>query len=303
MGFARIQNRRTVFGRLRIFFCLTAIITAALTVSTDRCHAARGHGVPSTGYLELDVQSNYSRIRLRRIGTVRTMAFVRDTGEEALETQVDLNRPHELHFDYLKYMFLSYAFRPQQERVLIVGLGGGSMVHFLKHYDPDLKVDAVEIDPTVVAIADRYFGVRSGGNVNVITADAFQFLADTENTYDVIYMDAFLKPSRGTDSTGAPLHLRTLRFYQDVQKKVKPGGMVVFNLNPHRGVRNDLDTIRDAFPQSYQFSLPSSRGLVVVASTSADREAPADLSQRAREVDQQFRASFVLENMLRRLVK
>jgi len=296
-----LQHDGTTFDRPRLALFVTTIAFLALLVSADRCHAARGYAA-NLGFVELDVRSNYSHIRVRRNGTVRTLIFVRDSGEEALETQVDLNRPHELHFDYLKYMFLSYAFRPKQEQVLIVGLGGGSMVHFLKHYDPDVEIDAVEIDPTVVAIADRYFGVRSGGNVNVVTADAFDFLAKTETQYDVIYMDAFLKPSRATDSTGAPLNLRAIRFYQDVQEKVKPGGLVVFNLNPHRGIRDDLNTIREAFPQSYQFSLPGSRGMVVVASVSADKEPKTVLVETAREVDRRFRASFSLEKMLPRLV-
>jgi spermidine synthase len=299
----RVKNRRSQWGLRPFALGLTITASLALVVSTDRCHAARGYGAASIGSVELDVRSYYSHIRVRRNGNVRTMVFVRDTGEEALETQVDFGRPHELHFDYLKYMFLSYAFRPKHENVLIVGLGGGSMVHFLKHYDPEVKVDAVEIDPTVVAIADRYFGVRSSGNVNVVTADAFDFLEKTETQYDVIYMDAFLRPSRATDSTGAPLNLRTIRFYQDIQEKVKPGGLVVFNLNPHRRIRDDLNTIREAFPQCYQFSLPGSKGMVVVASVSADREPATALSETAREVDRRFRASFSLEQMLRRLVK
>jgi len=43
-------------------------------------------------------------------------------------------------------MFSSYLFLPRPEHVLIVGLGGGSMVRFLEHHEPDLKIDVVEID-------------------------------------------------------------------------------------------------------------------------------------------------------------
>jgi spermidine synthase len=137
--------------------------------------------------------------------------------------------------------------------------------------------------------------------VSVITADGLQYLADTDAAYDVIYMDAFLKPSAGTDTTGAPLHLKTVQFYQDVQQKLKPGGVVVFNLNPHAKVRDDLQTIRSAFRQTYVFHLPGSRGLVAVGAASAERLSAAELTARAGDLDRRFRTSFSFERMSRRL--
>ncbi len=141
---------------------------------------------------------------------------MRDNGQEVIETLVDINQPHRLMLEYTRYMFLSYALQPKQERVLIVGLGGGAMVHFLARYDPQVKVDVVEIDPAVVQVAQEYFGVRSQGNVNIITADAFKYLAESQVPYDVIYMDAFLKPSGDTDSTGVPLKLKQAQFYKSL---------------------------------------------------------------------------------------
>ena len=110
------------------------------------------------GKLEHDVTSEFSHIRIRRRDDYRSMMFVRDTQEEVVESMLDLAHPNRLVVPYTQFMFLSYSFRPEQERVLIVGLGGGSMVHFLKKFDPELKVDVVEIDPAVVDIARRFFG-------------------------------------------------------------------------------------------------------------------------------------------------
>jgi spermidine synthase len=253
--------------------------------------------------LELDVKSDYSHIRISRAKNVRTLWFVRDSGEEVVESMVDLNKPHDLLVAYTRYMFLSYLFRPQQEKVLIVGLGGGSMVHFLKHYDPNAKVDVVEIDPEIVRIADKYFGIRSEQNVNVVTRDAFQYLKETASQYDVIYMDAFLKPSDDTDTTGVPLRLKTMRFYKDVQRKVKPDGLVVFNLNPHDTVNEDISTIRDAFAQTYVFRLPNHGGLVVVGSLAPQRLKPSALYTAAGALDRRFRASYSYRDMMRSLVQ
>jgi spermidine synthase len=253
------------------------------------------------GRIEREVRSKYSRIRVRKDGNVRTLSFVRDSGEEVVESMVDLETPHDLIIDYTRFMFLSYLFRPKQEKVLIVGLGGGSMVHFLKHYDPKVKVDVVEIDPVIVDLADKYFGVRSEGNVEIITKDAFDLLKNTEKQYDVIYMDAFLKPSKDTGPTGIPLRLMTIRFYKEVQKKLTPGGCVVFNLNPHAGVEDDIKIIRAAFPQTYIYHLPNYNGYVVVGSTAEKRVAPATLLTDAAELDRRFRTSYSFRGMASRL--
>ncbi len=282
---------------------LAAVVLTALLAVTKLSGAPQGYFPSPLGVLELDVRSEYSHIRLYRKDQVRTLVFVRDSGEEALETQVDLANPHQLRFTYLEHLFLSYVFRPEQQRVLIVGLGGGSMVHFLKHYDPGVQVDAVEIDPVVVRIADQYFGVRSEGNVRVITADAFEFLANTTDPYDVIYMDAFLKPSADTDSTGVPLRLKTIRFYQDVQKKLKPGGVVAFNMNPHARMREDIETMRAAFAQVYVFPLPGYQGSVVIASTAPERQRLPALLARAAQLDRRFKTSFSFRTMVQRLAR
>lgn len=273
----------------------------ALLFAASRCQAGGIFAAPYAGKVELDVQSEYSHIRIRRQGNVRTMIFVRDNGVEAWETQIDFGKPHDLRFPYTQFMFTSYIFRPRQESVLIVGLGGGAMVKFLQHYDPEVRVDAVEIDPVVVKLADEYFATRSDGNVNIVTADGLEYLANTKTQYDVVYMDAFLKPSRDTDSTGVPLQLQTVRFYQGIQSKLKPGGLVVFNLNPHADLDGDIKTIAEAFPQVYEFQILGSQGKVVVASTSPEREDVRGLYNRAQELDRRFRTSFSFQYLMRGL--
>ena len=253
------------------------------------------------GQIEYEVKSDYSRIRVRKKGNVRTLGFVRDSGEEVVESIVDLDKPHELLVDYTRYMFLSYLFQPTQKKVLIVGLGGGSMVHFLNHYDPKVMTDVVEIDPAIVKVAEKYFKVRSEDNVNIITSDGFEYLKKTEKTYDVVYMDAFLKPTDETDETGVPLRLKTIRFYKEIQSKLSPDGLVVFNINPNSGIDDDVKNIRDAFPQTYVFRLPNLGGLVVVGSLSQNAVRPVVLLERAAELDRRFKTRYSFRSMVRRL--
>jgi len=272
---------------------LTAILLLAALLPVP-ARAARGLG---TGAIEADATSDYSHIRIRRQGAMRSMNFVRDNGEELVQSVCNTKRPYELLTPYSRLMFSSYLFLPQQKRVLIVGLGGGAMVHFYEHYDPGVKVDGVEIDPKVVELADKYFDVRTQKNTKIITEDAFKYLKEDTARYDVIYMDAFLKPSESTDATGAPRRLKTTEFYKGLREHLSPDGIVVINLNVHTATNDDLATLRSAYPQIYTFRA-STPNVVVVGTWAKSRTSAADQREQARALDQRFKATFSFQSVL-----
>jgi spermidine synthase len=278
---------------------LAAALAGAIAVAEPA--AARPPSEASAGELEIDGRSEFSHIRIRRRGNIRAMLFVRDAGEEVLETQLDLRRPQVLQFEYLQFMFAGYLLHDQQRNVLIVGLGGGGMIHFLQHMDPQAKIDAVEIDPLVVRLADEFFQVRNEGNVHIAIGDGLKFIEETNKQYDAIYMDAFLKPSAETDGTGAPLNLRTRQFYKTLQTKLTPGGVAAFNLNPHPELEQDIRAIADAFPQAYVFPLARFRGAVVIGATQTKRVDQPELIRRGRELDRRFPTTLNFQEMARRL--
>jgi spermidine synthase len=286
-------------GQKRLVLAWIALALAAALPSSTRCHAQAAAN--QLGQVEFDGRSDYSHILIRRNGSMRSMIFVRDSGEEAQESQIDIRRPYELQFEYLRFMFTSYLFRETQEDVLIVGLGGGGMVHYLKRIDPKIRIDAVEIDPLVVRLADKYFGVRNEGTVHIETANGLKYISEARKKYDAIYMDAFLKPSADTDNTGAPLALRTREFYRQMQQKLKPGGVVAFNINPHQQITEDVRTIADSFPQTYVFPLAKFGGAVVIGATDKARIDQPTLIARGRELDKRFKTSVRFELMARRL--
>lgn len=270
-------RRLIVFGGMALLgFALRPAALAgeaAATVTAD--HPA--------GVLEFETQSEYSRIRIRKRGDVRTLLFVRDNGYEAVQSQLDLREPQVPRFDYMKFFAASFLLVPRPKAVLIVGLGGGGMVHFLRRVSPDLQIDAVEIDPVVARLAEQYFGVRPDGRTRIIVGDGLKYLAETQNRYDVIYLDAYLKPSAETDAEGAPRSLRTQQFYKSVQSKLSPHGLVAFNLNNHSGLVDDIRNIVATFPQIYAFPLAGEA--VVLGSTDAARVSAGEFERRADELD------------------
>lgn len=267
------------------------------------CHAAPA--ATSAGELEFDGDSAYSHVRVRRQGTVRSLTIVRDSGEEALQSQIDLRKPQVLRFPYLRHLFAAYLLQPQPKNALIVGLGGGGMVKFLDVVDPELNVVAVEIDPLVVDLADRFFDVRSGPRLEIVVSDGVEYLRTPGKAFDAIYMDAFLKPSADTDDTGAPLALRNRAFYRQIGQRLRPGGVAAFNLNPHRGVADDLADLAAAFGQTYVLRLPQGQGYVVVATREGKRRSASELRRAARSFDKgrRFRGLLSMEQIVEHLVE
>lgn len=261
-----------------------------------------GYGVPparaESEVLIHEVRSELSHIRIRDRGSLRTLYFVRDSGEEVIETSMDLRAPHVLQVLYTRYMFVSLLYRPQQSASLIVGLGGGAMVRFLNHFFPQVRVDAVEIDPVIVSIARQYFGTGVGPATRIFTEDGFEYLRRTSERYDVIYLDAFLKPSEQTDATGVPLRLKTVAFLRGLHQQLRPGGLVVFNLNYSNETPEDIENIRAAFPSVDVFRVPGSANVVVVGSLAERKPSDGELRDRGRELDRRRDHGFSFERFV-----
>lgn len=255
------------------------------------------------GPVEVEAKSDFSHIRVRKRGNVRTMMFVRDNGDEVGETRLDITTPHKLLTPYTQFMFASYLFQPNVKRVAVVGVGGGAMVHFVAHHQPDVVVDAVEIDPTVLDLAGKYFGLKASDNIHLHAADGLKFLAESEDQYDVIFMDAFLKPSGDTDETGVPLNLKTVEFYKSLHGRLTAGGVVAFNLNATPRSVEDVRMIQSAFEQVYVFRVGKEANYVVVASPAEARLPRSQLATQGRALDRKFRTSFSFARFVGGLVK
>jgi spermidine synthase len=230
--------------------------------------------------------SDYAHIRVRERGTRRSLLFVDPNGSERLQSSLDLQAPDRLELPYTRALFVSFLLQPSQPRVLVVGLGAGSMVRSLHDHLPDTQVDAVEIDPEVAAIAATWFGTRSGPRLAIHVADAFDYLRAPDGpTYDAIYMDAFLRPPAAADPAlrEKARRLKTTAFLWEVRSRLRdPGGLMAFNLIEREATTpTDLASIREVFPSVYVLAVAGTGNLAVLASTDPDRLPLGELRSRA----------------------
>jgi spermidine synthase len=113
---------------------------------------------------------------------------------------------------------------PEPKRVLVIGGGdGGTVREVLKHASVE-RCTLVEIDAMVVDACRKYIPLTASAlddpRVTVTIADGVEFVARTEETFDVVIVDS-------TDPIGPAQPLFGPRFYSDVRRILGEKGIVV----------------------------------------------------------------------------
>lgn len=73
--------------------------------------------------------------------------------------------------------------------VLVLGLGGGTVVHLIRHFFPQCKITCVERESLHIKIAKRFFKLPK--DVTVIHGDAYDVLSNIKNQFDWVLDDVF----------------------------------------------------------------------------------------------------------------
>ncbi len=229
----------------------------------------------------------YHRIRIEEDDEARYMYF-----DRTLQSAMTLKDPTALRLIYSRYTSLGFAFRVDAKKMLLIGLGGGSIPKKLNKEFPHLEIDAVEIDPEVIKIAKSHFGIKENKQLRLHAQDGRLFLTRTQSLYDVILLDAYF-----TDAM--PFHLATQQFFELAQRKLTPNGLIVANLisavtGPNGKIaRSFARTIRQVYPQVYLFasrrpdnvSLDTIQNVIIVATRDKQRVDIKEIVKRASALD------------------
>lgn len=183
-----------------------------------------------------------------------------------------------MYYDYaLAAPFLTQTGTQKAQDVLILGMGSGTYARQLLRYLPGTKVAGVEIDRKITDLAHEYFQLPA--QVPVTEYDGRAYLNEDHRTYDVIMVDAY------QDIT-IPFQMSSVEFFQSVRQHLKPGGVLVVNLNMHGteqgGIADWLaDTVAGVFPEVLTVDVPGNTNRELFA---GDRGLKASLAQNSRAV-------------------
>lgn len=136
------------------------------------------------------------------------------------------------------------------QSILVLGVAGGSVIETLKkEIKFEGQITGVEIDPVVVELATKYFGLGKYNNVSIVIDDAFEFVLKSKEKYDLIIIDIF-------QDTTMPNFLFEDFFINRINFLLKVNGFILFNtmvLNKNDSERN-FD-YRNKFDSNYSVRL------------------------------------------------
>lgn len=160
------------------------------------------------------------------------------TGPGGFQSGIELGSGDELFFWYTKEIARVVEVAPKKDDILILGGGTYTMPEYFASKYPQSKVDVVEIDPELQAVAEKYFFYNAPRNVRDINDDARTYINNTERRYDVVVVDIY-------NDSEIPFTLLTREYSAAMRRIVNPGGVVVVNI-----IANDKGSCRDFWEAS-----------------------------------------------------
>jgi len=271
---------------IMLFGCLL-VLAALLLLGRARFLPAAGAGLllalplqpllPTKGVIAAR-ESPYNYLQVVEVGPVRLLVV--DWGAFSAYLPGEFRTGE--YFDYLLLAPLLREAPPKDwlERVLIVGLGAGTVSKQITQAYGPLPIDGVEIDPEIVSLGRQYFDMTEP-NLSVAVTDGRAFLAGARERYDWVIVDAY----QGSD---IPFHLVTREFFESLAEHMSPGGVLAINVAWWRPddtvlLRRLVATVGAAFPQVWVITgISDQSGAVLLAGGPA--ASPDNLSRNAAAV-------------------
>jgi spermidine synthase len=239
-------------------------------------------------------ESLYNNIYVYQDGPYRTMSFgVNRT--IYTESMYNPSNERELPVPYTQFMTTSLMYAKKIDSILEIGSGGGRTSWYLHRSLPNVQITSVELDPQVVELSRKYFGIKDEPNFHVVSKDGRIFLSSSNTKYDVILVDAYRGPF-------VPFHLLTKEFYQVVKGHLAEGGVVAQNLEPTTMLFDStINTLHEVFPQIefYDASGTDQGGNVVIIAYDGVGYSPSELEQLAEKRQFDCHLTYDLRSMLR----
>ncbi|HEX8311116.1 MAG TPA: fused MFS/spermidine synthase [Chthoniobacteraceae bacterium] len=222
--------------------------------------------------------SPFNEIVVTDDGTgMRTLHFGDD---HVLQSMVKIGCPAHLELAYTRVIPSCLAYAGKIERLLVIGLGGGTLPLFFYSQFSQLTIDVVEIDPVVVDVAKNYCGFHEDARMRVHVEDGRDFIERAAGDYDVIVLDSFSNES-------IPPHLLTCEFLEVVRSRLAMGGIVVANVwtRTRNALFDDmLRTYRHVFEDLYILDVPDRNVKIFVALPQERPMTREEVLARTREI-------------------
>ncbi len=237
------------------------------------------------------IETEYNDVFITKRQNQLIMSF-QVAGWDYTKSVTNLLDPDDLPLRYAQVMSIATIYPEPMSKILMLGLGGGSISTYIGRFLPAAAITTVEIDPGVIAAAKTYFGLRETERMRYRAGDGRVFLTRGSERYDLILLDAY----RGGY---VPFHLLTREFYLLVKERLAPGGAAAFNV--HDGTKlyaSTVKTLGTVFPGLHLY--PTGLGEVISVATPVPAPDDETLARRAAALQERHGFRFPLPQLLKR---
>ncbi|HNA90279.1 MAG TPA: fused MFS/spermidine synthase [Anaerolineales bacterium] len=148
------------------------------------------------------------------------------------------------------------------KHMAIIGLAAGTAARQATAvYGEDLQIDGYELDDKIVQVGYDYFHMGSP-NLHVILGDGRLNLDRSEQTYDIIAVDAYRPPY-------IPPHMTTVEFFEVCASHLADNGVLTLNVGSTPGDRRLIDglatSMAQVFPTIHIMDIPGTLNTMIFA--------------------------------------
>jgi spermidine synthase len=244
--------------------------------------------------------SLYHGIFVYQQGSVVTLRFSKQPSVQ-IQSQVNLSNLREHLLEYTGLAFCGLLYKPQPQRVLVLGLGGGVIPREMHYYFPMADINVVEIDAEIPLIAEKLFDFHEDDKLRVYIADGRMFIREQLRLnpipkYDLVILDAF-------NGDYIPFHLMTREFLEEVKGVLADDGVVVANVfYSNRLFDAELATFLDVFGRCQAFfGVYSTNAILVAPGPAAPTLTIEEAASRAGTLQRKHRFDFNMLMVAQRL--
>ncbi len=196
---------KVYFYLLLLFFCSTFFTTVfAKTIHSER--------------------SLYRNILVDETGDLLCLKF-KTKHSKSQQSCMLKSAPNQLVFNYTKLLMSSLLLQPKPKKILIIGLGGGTLSNVFYQLYPNSYITNVELDEAVTKVARQYFNYFENEKITTAHQDGRIFVkrAGLKNKqFDLIILDAF-------NGDYIPEHLLTKEFLTEIKTVLTDDGVLAAN--------------------------------------------------------------------------
>lgn len=145
---------------------------------------------------------------------------------------------------------------PQDIRsILVLGLGGGTVIELLSGRYPRADITAVDIDQTIIDIAKQYFQIDTISRLRMLRKDASKYIHTTRH-FDMIIVDLFI-------GREIPSFVSSVSFYRNLKKMLRRSGVLMLNFLRELEYQKKADALllrlKRTFPEVDDFPIANNR--------------------------------------------